>query len=93
MRYRVKSKRKASGVVYTPSDLADFVAAEMIKHQQSTEKYVSILDPAAGQGSLLIALIKALRNCGKTVHAVGYETDADTGRKTKHSIFRRCSQM
>lgn len=77
MRYCGESKRKASGVVYTPSDMADFVAAEMIRHQQSTAKYVSILDPATGRGSLLIALIKALRKCGKTVHAVGYETDAD----------------
>ena len=86
MRYCGESKRKASGVVYTPSDMADFVAAEMIRHQQSTAKYVSILDPATGRGSLLIALIKALRKCGKTVHAVGYETDADTGRKTKQYL-------
>lgn len=86
MRYCDESKKKANGVVYSPSDLADFVAAEMIKLQQSTEKKVSVLDPAAGQGSLLIALIKDLRKCGKTIHAVGYETDTDTGRKTKQYL-------
>ncbi len=86
MRYRGESKKKANGVVYTPSDMADFVAAEMIKHQQSMEKNVSVLDPAAGKGSLLLALIKALKRCGKTIHAVGYETDADTGLKTKQYL-------
>lgn len=83
MRYRSESKDKANGVVYTPSELADFVADEMLKYYlPNADEGVFILDPAAGQGSLLAALIKALVNCGKKIHAVGYETDADTGRET-----------
>lgn len=87
MRYHSESKEKANGVVYTPSDMADYVASEMIKyHQKNTDENVYVLDPAVGQGSLLVALLNALKNCGKIIHAVGYETDSDTGRKTKHYL-------
>lgn len=89
MRYSNESKEKANGVVYTPSDMADFVANEMIKyHVPLTEENVFIMDPAVGQGSLLIALIKALECSGKTIHAVGYETDKDTAATTTQKLLR-----
>ena len=51
MRYRSESKEKANGVFYTPSNMADYVASEMIKyHQKNTDENVYILDPAVGQG-------------------------------------------
>lgn len=88
MRYRSESKEKANGVVYTPSDMADFVVDEMIKyHVPLTEENVFVMDPAVGQGSLLIALIKALKSCGKTIHAVGYETDENTAKTTAQYLL------
>ncbi len=89
MRYSSESKEKANGVVYTPSDMADFVANEMIKyHVPLAEENVFIMDPAVGQGSLLIALIKALESSGKTIHAVGFETDEDTATTTTQELLR-----
>lgn len=83
MRYRGKNKEKSNGVVYTPFDLAEYVANEMIKyHNLCEDDSISILDPAVGEGNLLIALIKSLGNCKKKIHAVGYETDGDTCIKT-----------
>lgn len=82
MRYQNQKKEKSNGVVYTPTDMADFVANEMIKYHLPSDTRVFILDPAVGQGSLLIALIKALKKYGKTIYAVGYETDGVIGRET-----------
>lgn len=89
MRYRSESKEKANGVAYTPSDMANFVASEMLKyHIPAVGETVFILDPAVGQGSLLAALINALKNCGKRIYAVGYETDADIGKETEQFLSR-----
>lgn len=89
MRYRNESKEKANGVAYTPSDLATFVAAEMVKyHDPIANETIWILDPAVGQGCLLAALINELDTSGKRIHAVGYETDADVGKETEEHLSR-----
>ena len=89
MRYSNESQEKTNGVVYTPSDMADFVANEMIKyHVPLIEENVFIMDPAVGQGSLLIALIKALKCSGKSIYAVGYETNEDTAVTTTQELLR-----
>ena len=87
MRYRSAGTAKANGVDYTPSELAGFAAREMLNYfLPGQADNIIILDPAAGRGSLLIALIKALESCGRKIHAVGYETDADTGRETARTL-------
>ena len=53
MRYKNESKEKRNGVIYTPTDMADYLAAEMIKYGQfdlSTASEVNVLDPAIGEG-------------------------------------------
>ncbi|MEI4234583.1 DNA methyltransferase [Roseovarius sp. D22-M7] len=53
-----RKKKKASGVYYTPSDVADFMTKAALGQDVSDLK---ILDPAAGTGVFLRAALKELR--------------------------------
>jgi type I restriction-modification system DNA methylase subunit len=64
--------RKATGAHYTPSGLADFVAEKIIDSCTDSLKNLRVLDPAAGDGSLLEALLARLPGAQK---AFGYDTD------------------
>ena len=76
MRYTSTGKDKENGVVYTPADMAEYVADEIIKyHDLQFDDVISILDPAAGKGELLVAMIKASGIFHKKIKVVGYETD------------------
>jgi len=60
-RFAEVSKEKATGATFTPPDLADFVASEMLKSWKPVNSdKISILEPAAGDGALLVALLSRL---------------------------------
>jgi len=61
-RYKSVSGEKASGSTYTPSELADFVAQEMLRvaHLEPTGPPLVVLDPAVGEGELLVSLLPQL---------------------------------
>lgn len=83
-RYSNTGKTKENGVVYTPKEMADYVATEMLKYRRTEfEDEISILDPAVGRGELLIAMINAVADQELPIHAVGYETDEDVGKNTE----------
>lgn len=88
-RYKNESKNKQNGVVYTPYQMANYVSGEMIKYGQCDEESVKILDPAVGEGTLLIALINRLHSIGKKIIAKGYETDIDVAKKTQITLQKR----
>lgn len=80
MRYRIADREKAAGVTYTPRILADFVAKKIIEHGKDlpTERPVRVLDPAVGDGELLVSLLEKLSTqlgCAVEVH--GFETDPE----------------
>ena len=82
-RYSNTGKTKENGVVYTPKEMADYVATEMLKYRRTEfEDRISILDPAVGRGELLIAMINAVADQDLPIHAVGYETDEDVAKNT-----------
>ncbi len=56
------SDNKVSGAVYTPKKLADFVSQQIIKYVNliETSKTIRILDPALGDGELLVCLLNNL---------------------------------
>lgn len=87
MRYSNESKSKANGVVYTPKEMADYLARKMLKyapqHQSDT---ITILDPAVGEGELLIAMINAVMSTEKSISVVGYETDRTVGKQTETKL-------
>lgn len=77
--YLPLKNRKATGSHYTPKLLADFVAVQMLKarHPSSTTKKIRILDPAAGDGELLLSLLSELlkNHAVETIKVTGFDTD------------------
>ncbi|MEX1095649.1 MAG: N-6 DNA methylase [Planctomycetales bacterium] len=75
-RYDRVSAVKAGGATYTPKELADFVAARIVESAKLPARggIVRILDPAVGQGELLVSLLQRLpAQCRVEVH--GFDTD------------------
>ena len=87
MRYSNESKSKANGVVYTPSEMADYVAQLMLRYaDKKSHKEISILDPAVGEGELLVAMINAVKSDCCRIKVVGYETDQLVGEDTQSKL-------
>ena len=87
MRYSNENKSKANGVVYTPSEMADYVARLMLRYADKSESTeVSILDPAVGEGELLVAMINAVKSKCSKIKVVGYETDQAVGEVTQSKL-------
>jgi methylase of polypeptide subunit release factors len=69
---------KAKGVHYTPPELAEFLAEEVVKCLSADQSAMEILDPACGGGALLLALSQAVpRRVRNRVVMYGYETDGE----------------
>ncbi len=92
-RYKTLSNSKLSGATYTPHRLAQFVAEEILKKAANLSKtnIVRILDPAVGDGELLIALISELKTRGyNQIEATGFDTDtlaAETAKARITSLY------
>jgi predicted RNA methylase len=73
---------KRHGQHYTPTELAEFLAKRAFGCAGRDGSPLAIVDPACGDGELLIAAARAARATGHTgpVHLVGYEIDEDAVR-------------
>ena len=94
MRYKNESKEKSNGIIYTPMEMADFLALEMIKYSQfdlKKAKEVNILDPAIGKGELILSMVSKILaiNSDILINIDGYETDATVAAKTEHFIRKQ----
>lgn len=70
-----KRERKATGSHYTPPQLAEFIAQQAVEAWAGTYQ-PSVLDPAAGDGALLEALIQSLQDHGVRPSIIaGFDTD------------------
>ena len=77
-RYSSVTTEKADGVHYTPRHLADFVASQIATCVQVTGRPITILDPSAGDGELILALLRALKLRGiNNVEVYGCETSSN----------------
>lgn len=79
MRYRNSNNNKKNGVIYTPSDMANFVSEELLYYNSTkNKKKISILDPAVGDGELLIAIIRNIlkENDKIILNVIGYEINS-----------------
>lgn len=78
-RYQSVSAVKASGSTYTPPALATFVAeqvASLVAELRQPGTTISVLDPAVGDGELLVQMVEALRGNGFTrVRVKGFDLD------------------
>ena len=77
-RYKQVSDEKACGVTYTPKNLADFVAAQISNAIRTNARggTMRVLDPATGDGELLMSLLAQLdRPEVSRIEVHGFETD------------------
>ena len=90
-RYSESSTRKSSGTVYTPKRFADFAAEQMLSLVTvPNDRPTRLLDPACGDGSLLLAMLERLpvdKRARLVVH--GFDTDVVAVQTTIERIRDR----
>ncbi len=91
MRYKNETNAKNNGIVYTPTEMADFLAGEILsikKFDVSDDREISILDPAIGDGELVIALARKMYELSPAamIKINGYETDDGKSYATKEKL-------
>lgn len=77
-RYATITEEKAGGATYTPKMLADFVAQQIVKVARilPEERPFRVLDPAIGDGELLINLLERLVHGQELkIEVYGFETN------------------
>jgi len=77
-RYTVVTEEKAGGATYTPKILADFVAQQIVQAagEIPTDRPLRVLDPAVGDGELLVSLLGHLPDTAEIdIEVYGFETD------------------
>lgn len=68
--------RKFTGSHYTPKDLSDFVATQMIQLWKPEREEITIADPAVGDGELLFSLTSILlEKFKKNIEVHGFDID------------------
>jgi adenine-specific DNA-methyltransferase len=89
VRYQNVGVKKAGGVTYTPKGLADFVADKMVQafSEQPQKEPPRVLDPAVGDGALLISLLNAL-TVRKIIpsEVVGFDVNTSALSEAKRKI-------
>lgn len=77
-RYTIVPEEKSEGATYTPSILADFVACKIVEifDEFPATRPLRILDPAIGDGALLVSLLQQLAGrSGLDIEVYGFETN------------------
>jgi hypothetical protein len=77
-RYAIVPEEKLGGVTYTPNSLADFVASKLVEifTEFPDGHPLRVLDPAMGDGELLVSLLQQLVDRpGLDITVCGFETD------------------
>lgn len=88
-RYTVVPKEKSGGATYTPNILADFVARKMIGMLEEfpSDRPLRVLDPAVGDGELLICLLQQLAHYQDLeIKVYGFETDQNALNIAAHRL-------
>lgn len=91
-RFSGLSEQKVTGATYTPKALSDFVAQKMIDAADigRAGQGLKILDPAVGDGELLLSLLEKLESLRiESVEVWGFETDAGALGRAKRRISTR----
>lgn len=69
------NKIKQTGATFTPTELAKFLANKLFAYLNFDN--LKVLDPACGDGALLMAMSGVLQKNGRNFKLYGYDTDAD----------------
>lgn len=87
--YQTSAVRKATGSHYTPTSLAHFVATQIVGQLDPADasSSLNILDPAVGDGELLISLRNELLLKGhSSIHVTGFDTNSRAVDETRQRI-------
>ncbi|HLI29935.1 MAG TPA: N-6 DNA methylase, partial [Terriglobia bacterium] len=90
VRYRHVTEEKADGATFTPRKLARFVARQIVTNLRVTNgRAIRVLDPAVGEGALLVSLLEelhahGLRDVDVEVH--GFDTNPESLSIAKEAI-------
>lgn len=90
------SLRKSAGVHYTPKDLADFVARKIadVWALEADQSVVRVLDPAVGEGELLLALCDTLNQRNKVpIEAHGFDIDQTALQEAESRLRNKLPQV
>ncbi|MBC7872082.1 MAG: N-6 DNA methylase [Chitinophagaceae bacterium] len=75
-RYKIVTDEKADGATYTPPHLATFVASQIVESANLSNTELHILDPAVGDGELLLSLVaKILGRSDAAIVVHGFDTN------------------
>jgi adenine-specific DNA-methyltransferase len=70
-----KEQIKNTGATFTPSMLADYLSGSIAKYLTNGSK--KILDPACGEGELLVSISRRLQEMKGDFEIVGYDSNAE----------------
>ena len=81
-----ESARKRLGQHYTPPALADFLAEQTLAHMDTRRETLRVLDPACGDGALLLAFARVAERRGITASLtlIGFDLDPDAIHSARH---------
>lgn len=81
------TRQKRHGIHYTPPDLAAFLAEQVVSRLSAKEGDIVVLDPACGDGCLLVAFVEAMpRNTRCQLTLVGYDTDQQAAKEASRNL-------
>ncbi|MED0680423.1 N-6 DNA methylase [Aneurinibacillus thermoaerophilus] len=69
------TKQKATGSHFTPTELATVIARRLLAEVDENSEFLSVLDPACGDGELLLAMARESKN---KLKIIGVEADLDS---------------
>lgn len=80
VRYKHVTEEKADGATFTPEKLAGFVARQIAESVRVRNgRTIRVLDPAVGEGALLVCLLDELHAQGvRNVEVHGFDTNAQS---------------
>jgi methylase of polypeptide subunit release factors len=91
VRYKDVTDEKADGATFTPRKLAGFVARQIAATVQvANGRTIRVLDPAVGEGALLISLLEELYALEiRNVEVHGFDTNPDSLYVAEQSIQKK----
>lgn len=93
--YQSSAERKATGSHYTPTELAHFVATQIVEQLDFAEasSVLSVLDPAVGDGELLLNLRNELLLRGHNgIHITGFDTNPRAVEEALKRVGSDCTR-
>lgn len=72
----VKEQVKNTGATFTPKGLADYLSEKILNHLNSSSE-IKVLDPACGDGELLVSMGKSLSKLNRDFTLTGFDSNTN----------------